>query len=66
MKTREIIERFGGIRPMAKALGHKNPTTVQAWHKNESIPYWRHHEILTAAKRLRLGIKIEDLQEGRA
>jgi hypothetical protein len=64
MNACEIIELFGGIRPMAKALGHKHPSTVQAWADNESIPHWRFYEILTAARKMRLGIKESDFQNG--
>ncbi len=64
MEVREIIEKFGGVRPMAVALGHNNPTTVQAWAKNRHIPHWRRHEILVAARKKRLGITENDLVNG--
>jgi hypothetical protein len=35
---RPIIERFGGIRPMARKLGHASHTTVQGWWKSGQIP----------------------------
>lgn len=44
-----VIEAFGGVAALARALGHKNATTVQAWAIN-GIPTWRHHELLEAAK----------------
>lgn len=63
MKHREIIQKFGGIRPMQIALGHTNPTTVQAWHKRDHIPHWRTHEVLIAARKQRLGLKESDFHE---
>jgi len=36
-----IIAKRGGIRPLARALGHRNHTTVQGWWKRNSIP--EHH-----------------------
>jgi hypothetical protein len=45
-----IIDRFGGLSAMAKALHHKHPTTVQGWKKSGKIPSWRVHEVVKAAK----------------
>ena len=45
-----IINRFGGLSAMAKALDHKHPTTVQGWKKSGRIPSWRVHEVEEAAK----------------
>lgn len=61
MKHTDIIAKFGGIRPLAKALGHQHPTTVAAWSK-KGIPSWRRHEVLEAARKRRLGLKVEDFQ----
>jgi hypothetical protein len=39
MKPAErIIARFGGITALAKALGHRNPTTVQGWKERGFVP----------------------------
>ena len=46
---------------MARALGHKHPTTVQAWYDNEAFPKWRVHEILQAARAKRLKLRPADL-----
>ncbi|WP_430739019.1 carph-isopro domain-containing protein [Sphingomonas paeninsulae] len=35
---RDLIASRGGIRPLARALGHKNPSTVQGWWERNSIP----------------------------
>lgn len=60
MKHDEIIAKFGGPRPLATALGHSHPTTVYEWARNKAIPKWRWHEVLKAARKLRLGIKEAD------
>jgi len=43
-----IVERFGGIRPMASKL-NVPVTTVQGWKKRDAIPAIRREEILLAA-----------------
>lgn len=45
----EIIRRFGGVRALAKALGHKNASTVQGWYERACIPTRRQSEILGLA-----------------
>ncbi|HPF78126.1 MAG TPA: mitofilin family membrane protein, partial [Alphaproteobacteria bacterium] len=45
----EIIERFGGIRPMAAKIDTP-VTTVQGWKKRDVIPGTRRDQILSAAK----------------
>ncbi len=45
----EIIERFGGIRPMAAKIDTP-VTTVQGWKKRDVIPAARRDQILTAAQ----------------
>lgn len=47
-KAEEIIERFGGIRPMAKKMDIA-VTTVQGWKKRGVIPAARREAILAAA-----------------
>lgn len=44
----EIIERFGGIRPMAAKIDTP-VTTVQGWKKRDVIPATRRAEIIKAA-----------------
>lgn len=48
--TGGIIDRFGGIRPMATKLAIP-VTTVQGWKKRGLIPQVRHADILAAAAR---------------
>ena len=45
----DIIQLFGGIRPMAGKLGVA-VSTVQGWKERDTIPRSRHTEILAAAK----------------
>ena len=60
MKHVEIINRFGGVTTMARALGHENRTTVQYWAEKDFIPHWRWHEVLQAARARRMGLTEED------
>ena len=48
----QVIRKFGGIRPMASALGHRNPSTVQGWKMRGTIPSKRWPEIRDAGRRL--------------
>lgn len=54
----ELIERFGGIRPMAKKMGTA-VTTVQGWKKRNAIPSNRVDEIIKAGEKY--DVKVEDL-----
>ncbi len=53
-----IIERFGGIRPMAAKVGAP-VTTVQGWKKRDVIPGTRREDVLKAANEN--NISIDDL-----
>lgn len=33
-----VINRFGGLTPLARALGHKHASTVQGWQETGRIP----------------------------
>lgn len=48
-QAEKIINRFGGIRPLARAID-ENPSTVHAWKASGRIPQWHHITILKAAK----------------
>lgn len=52
----EIVERFGGIRPMATKL-NVPVTTVQGWKKRDAIPAIRRDEILSAAAHYDISLK---------
>lgn len=58
----EVIERFGGIRPMATKLGIAF-TTVQGWKARGHIPPQRHEDILRAAAEHDIRLTAEDLAE---
>jgi hypothetical protein len=51
----QIVERFGGIRPMASKL-NVPVTTVQGWKKRDAIPAIRRDEIVNAARRYDVSI----------
>ncbi|EWY40675.1 hypothetical protein N825_35250 [Skermanella stibiiresistens SB22] len=55
-----IIEKFGGIRPMAHKLGMP-VTTVQGWKKRGAIPSARHPDLLTAAGRHKITLDQSEL-----
>lgn len=59
----DIIERFGGIRPMAAKIDTP-VTTVQGWKKRDVIPGTRRAQILSAAAQN--NINIDDLVSGAA
>ena len=58
--TERIIERFGGIRPMAAKLDTP-VTTVQGWKKRGIIPLIRHPDILAAAAREGIPLDADEL-----
>jgi hypothetical protein len=60
--TQRIVDRFGGIRPMAAKL-EIPATTVQGWKKRGIIPQTRHGGIMTAAVRNGIAIDPLDLAE---
>ena len=37
MTDKDLIEALGGIRPTARALGHRWPSLVQYWFENDRI-----------------------------
>lgn len=55
-----IVERFGGIRPMAHKLDTP-VTTVQGWKKRGAIPLARHADLRTAAAKHRIKLDDADL-----
>ena len=52
----EIVERFGGIRPMAAKL-EVPVTTVQGWKKRDAIPVSRRDDIINAANQYNISLK---------
>lgn len=59
----EIIERFGGIRPMAAKIDTP-VTTVQGWKKRNVIPGTRRADIMAAAKDLKIDLSDVMSSEG--
>lgn len=55
-----IVERFGGIRPMAHKLDTP-VTTVQGWKKRGAIPLARHADLRSAAAKHRIKLDDADL-----
>ncbi|VXD07604.1 hypothetical protein SPHINGOT1_80162 [Sphingomonas sp. T1] len=61
MTTRSVIASFGGITKMARALRHRNPSTVQGWWERQIIPARRLSSVLAAAERLNINVGPADL-----
>jgi hypothetical protein len=55
-----IVERFGGIRPMANKLDIP-VTTVQGWRKRGAIPLARHADLRVAAAKHAIALDNADL-----
>ncbi|SMH57235.1 carph-isopro domain-containing protein [Azospirillum agricola] len=55
-----IVERFGGIRPMAHKVDIP-VTTVQGWKKRGAIPLARHADLRAAAAKHRIKLSDADL-----
>ncbi|WP_369405410.1 carph-isopro domain-containing protein [Novosphingobium capsulatum] len=49
MSIRNVISKLGGITAVARALGHRNVTTVQGWWDRELIPARRQRDVLDLA-----------------
>ena len=56
-----VIESFGGLSRLAKALGHPHVTTVQGWRDRGAIPVKHHARILDAARGLGIALDRDDL-----
>ena len=63
---RWIIAAFGGVRPLAEALGHAHPTTVQAWKRRGVIPVRQIPAVIAAAEARGIGLKPEDFFTARS
>jgi hypothetical protein len=60
--AQDIIQLFGGIRPMAGKLGVA-VSTVQGWKERDTIPQARHADILAAARKHGIELAEERLAE---
>ncbi|GEM_PF-2394481 len=61
MDHQTIITDLGGIRALARKLGHNSHTTVQAWFDRNRIPLDRWEEVLSAAKASNVKLRVRDL-----
>ena len=55
-----LFDRFGGVRPMAAALGEK-PSTVQSWKTTGRVPSIKQPEVLEKASQLGIRITAQDV-----
>jgi len=62
-EVRKIIRAFGGVTELARALGHKNSTTVHGWKLRSRIPEKHHQRVLKAARDRGLTLPQDDLEE---
>ena len=68
-----IIFKFGGIRALSAALGHKTEATVRGWHARAMIPPRYHPALFTLARITKVKLSPADFiapppkaEEGRA
>lgn len=59
-QAHRIISKFGGVYPLSRALGHKNPTTVQGWLVRGYVPPRQHDNIWLAAQRKGVELDLAD------
>jgi hypothetical protein len=59
-QAERIIEKFGGVNELARALGHRNPTTVSGWRLRGFIPPRQHDPIWQAARRAGVDLVLAD------
>ena len=55
----KIIDAFGGVRPLARAI-KQPPTTVSGWRKRGSIPDWQKVRVLDASRRYGVSLILYD------
>lgn len=59
-----VIEVFGGVRKLARAL-NKTPSTISKWQKTGRVPSSSQEDILQKAEAMGLDVTAEDLIRGR-
>jgi hypothetical protein len=59
-QAKKIIDKFGGVYPLSRALGHRNPTTVQGWLSRGYVPPRQHDKIWDAAKAMGIDLRLAD------
>lgn len=60
MSERSLFEKFGGVRPMARALNEK-ASTVQSWKTTGRVPSGKQSFVLSRARDLGLGVTPDDI-----
>ncbi len=59
-QAERIIEKFGSLAALSKALGHRNPTTVQGWKESGFIPPKYHQAIFDIGRSMGVALSPED------
>lgn len=62
-QAERIIEKFGGLSALARALAHKHVTTVQGWKERGFVPARRQADVLKAAERENINLGPDDFFE---
>lgn len=60
MQVDHIIDKFGGLTALARALNQKHPTTAQGWKARGSIPARHIPKIIAAARQRNIELGLED------
>lgn len=60
MCVRSVISKFGGVRPLARALGHANPSTVQGWWSRSQIPWRLVEQVIEVGAQRGITIELAD------
>jgi hypothetical protein len=58
--TERVIGLFGGITGLARALGHRHPTTVQGWRDRGRVPSEQIPEVIDAGRKAGVSLTHED------
>lgn len=59
-----LINRFGSIAATARALGHRNPSTVQGWKERGSVPVQQFQRLIEAGATLHPPLEQREYFEG--
>jgi len=60
VKQATLFETFGGIRPMAEALG-ESPSSIQGWKNTGRVPATKQPLVLMRAAELGLDVTTDDV-----
>lgn len=60
MQVETIINKFGGLTKLARALNMKHPTTAQGWKSRGSIPARHIPRIIEAARERNIELGLDD------